>query len=147
MVWKVDKWVDIQAKQICEVRVKTDYWCRNWFPSPMPTVEPFSRFSQSFTKFFLKDFIYLFDRAQAGVSGRWREWEKQAPHCAGSPTWGSIPGPWYHDLSWSRHLTDSHSGTPPNFLVQIICHALCIGAYSLLWTNQILSFNLMEFII
>jgi len=36
--------------------------------------------------------------AQAG-GGKQRERERQAPRWAGSPTWGSIPGPWDHDLS------------------------------------------------
>jgi len=36
-------------------------------------------------------------KTQARGSGRQRE--KQTPCGAGSPTWGSIPGLWDHDLS------------------------------------------------
>ena len=41
--------------------------------------------------------------------------EKQTPCWAESPTQGSIPGPWDHDLSWRQTLNGlSHPGTPRN---------------------------------
>ena len=49
--------------------------------------------------------FYLFDREHERESehkqGEWqqRQREKQAPPEAGSPMWGSIPGPRDHDLS------------------------------------------------
>ena len=54
--------------------------------------------------FFLLRF-YLFDRERemestSRRSGRQRETEKQSPRWAGSPTWGSIPWPWGHDLNF-----------------------------------------------
>ena len=46
-------------------------------------------------------------------SCRQRERKKQACCWAGSLMWGSIPGPWDHDLSWSRYFNRlSHPGTP-----------------------------------
>ena len=63
------------------------------------------RLSSLFKKIIL--FIYLTERERArehklGLSGaeeQQRELEKRAPHRAGSPLQGSIPGPWDHDLS------------------------------------------------
>ena len=43
---------------------------------------------------FFKDFTYLVEIASAQAGGEWqRERKKQALCRAGSPTWGSIPGP------------------------------------------------------
>jgi len=59
--------------------------------------------------FLFKDFTYLFDRELESTSrgsGRQREREKQDLRRAGSPTWGSIPGPWDHDLSRRQTLND-----------------------------------------
>ena len=61
--------------------------------------------------FFLK--IYLFERAQAWEGQR----EKQTPRRAGSPMWGSIPGPRDHDLRQRWTLNPlSHPGAPSLFL-------------------------------
>jgi len=40
------------------------------------------------------------------MSRRERQWEreKQVPHGAGSPMWGSVSGPWDHDLSQRQTL-------------------------------------------
>ena len=66
--------------------------------------------SFSFIYLFLKIlFTYLRDRESMSREGR----EKQAPYRAGSPMWGSIPGPWDPDLSQRQspgHL--SHPGGP-----------------------------------
>ena len=59
--------------------------------------------------FFFKDFIYLFDRdSQQEREHKQGEWErkKQALSGAGSPMWGSIPGPWDHDPSGRQMLND-----------------------------------------
>lgn len=63
--------------------------------------------------FFLFRF-YLFDTENKNRgSSKQREREKQAPHWEGSPTWSSIPGPQYHNLSWRQTPNQfSHSGTP-----------------------------------
>ena len=46
-------------------------------------------------------------------SSRQREREKQTPHWAQNLTWGLIPGPWDHDLSWGEMLNCmSHPGDP-----------------------------------
>jgi len=48
--------------------------------------------------FFLRSFICEAEGTQAGgAAGRVEE--KQASRPAGSLMWGSIPGPWDHDLS------------------------------------------------
>ena len=52
---------------------------------------------------FFKDFIYLFDK-EGERDYKQAEREKQASHPAGSPMWGSIPGPWDHDLSRRQTL-------------------------------------------
>ena len=72
---------------------------------------------------FLKDFIYLTEkvqeRAQAGETAE-REREKQAPHRQGSLMWGSIPGPWDHDLSEAiaQPAEPSKRPSPPEFKLQ-----------------------------
>ena len=70
---------------------------------------------------FLKRF-YLFERekkrermhcGEARHRGREREREKQSPCSAGSLMWGSIPGPWDHDLNRRQMLNPlSHVDTP-----------------------------------
>ena len=57
--------------------------------------------------FFFKDFVHLFDRAQAGgVAGRGRSREPDT-------TRDSIPGPWDQDLSGRQTLNGlSHPGVP-----------------------------------
>ena len=66
--------------------------------------------------FFKKEFIYLFDTERPREStsrqrGGQREKKKWAPRWAGSPTWGLIPGPRDHDLSWRQKLNRlSHPG-------------------------------------
>ena len=41
------------------------------------------------------------------------EEEKQASHWAGILTWGWIPEPWDHDLTWRQKLNQlSHPGAP-----------------------------------
>jgi len=47
--------------------------------------------------------FYLFERGEREIeiareSISREEREKQAPHCTGSLTWGSISRPWDHDL-------------------------------------------------
>ena len=43
-------------------------------------------------------------------------WEKQASHWAGSPTQGSILGPWDHEVSQRQILSQlSHPGAPGDF--------------------------------
>ena len=50
------------------------------------------------TVVFLKDFIYLTEReSERTQAGGAAEGEGEAPHWAGSLTWGSIPGPWDHE--------------------------------------------------
>ena len=62
----------------------------------------------------------------------WKEIEKQAPHWAGSLMWGWIPGPWDHDLSWSRCLTNWATQAP--WVLTLFIHSvtlrLLIGACS-----------------
>jgi len=59
--------------------------------------------------FFFKIFkIYSFERdteREHKQGERQRERKKQTPCSAGSPTWGSIPGPWDHDLSQKQTLS------------------------------------------
>ena len=53
-----------------------------------------------FFKFFRNAIYLLFlERASGRERQRERETLKQAPHSARSPTRGSIPRPWDHDLS------------------------------------------------
>ena len=71
-------------------------------------------FSHPYDAFFKKRF-YLFwksmrEKAHEGRE-RQKQSEKQAPCWAGTLTQGSIPGPWYHDVSWRQNLNLlSHSG-------------------------------------
>ena len=74
----------------------------------------------SFFFFFFKIF-YLSERERESTNmgkGQ-REREKQTPPRSRKPMYGSIPGPWDHDLSWRQTLNQlSHPGTPPNaFLI------------------------------
>ena len=82
-------------------------------------------FSKMTNAFFLVCFLkilftYLTERLRAHISrqsGRQREEEeeKQGPHWAESPTRGSIPGPWGHDLRQTQRQTFnplSHPGAP-----------------------------------
>ena len=48
--------------------------------------------------------MYYFIRERERGRERWRENLKQAPHSSQSPTWGSIPQPWDHDLSQNQEL-------------------------------------------
>ena len=70
-----------------------------------------------FLRFFFKDCIYLRER-----KWEWeRTWagERQTPHWAGSPVWGSIPGPWSYDLSQRQMINRlSHPGTPYLFILE-----------------------------
>ena len=69
---------------------------------------------------FGKDFICLFEREFAWRSKHdWqKEREKQIHRWAGRPIWGSIPGPWNHDLSWRKPLDGlSHQGVPVAVLI------------------------------
>ena len=67
------------------------------------------------TTFFFKDFIYLFQRKREREYMREhkqgeRQREEQTPHSA---MWGSIPGPWDHDLSQTQTLYQlRHAGAP-----------------------------------
>ena len=90
-----------------------------------------------FLIFFIKDFIYylfiylfvyLFMWVREHEQGEWqREREKQTPCWAGSPKWGSIPGPWDHDPSWRQTLNHlSHPGTPSEFYKNISLHAFLV---------------------
>ena len=68
-----------------------------------------------FLKIYLfKDFIYLREH-KSGEKGRGREREKVIPCWAWNLTWGLIPGPWDHDLSWSQMLRVIQA-PPPFFL-------------------------------
>ena len=55
-------------------------------------------------KYFLKDFIYLFEKDRDNDRENTNEREEQAPHWAGNLMWNSIPGPWDHDLSQRQML-------------------------------------------
>ena len=60
--------------------------------------------------YILKIFIYF-----GGVEQKLEEWwrNKQTPHWPWSLTWGSNPGPWDHDLTWSQIFNWlSHPGVP-----------------------------------
>ena len=52
---------------------------------------------------FFKDFIYVLEREREAGGGA-EENERQTPHSAGSPVWGSILGLWDHDLSQRQTL-------------------------------------------
>ena len=55
----------------------------------------------------------LFDTKSEHKCRSAREREKQAPRWARSSTWGSVPGPRNHDLSWRQTLHRlSHPGAP-----------------------------------
>ena len=59
-------------------------------------------------KHFLKDFIYLFKKQRKQREG---EKVKQTTPWAQSPTQGSIPGPWDHDLNQCQMFNQlSHPG-------------------------------------
>ena len=71
--------------------------------------------SLKFLYFFLRFCLFIWEKAWAGggAEGRDEGREKQAPHRAGSPTWGSIPGFLDHDLSRRQMFTWlSYLGTP-----------------------------------
>ena len=68
---------------------------------------------------FKKYFIYLRERKRAGGGA---EWEIDSPLSRDLPShsspphtmWGSVPGPWDHDLSWRQMLNLlRHPGAPP----------------------------------
>ena len=63
-----------------------------------------------------KNIIFIYLRERTGARGNGGEKEKQAPHWAESPTWGSIPGLWDHDLSQRQTLNGlCHTGA--NYLI------------------------------
>ena len=71
-------------------------------------------------------YIYLIERERvrgstSRGSSRQEDREQQTLHQAGSPMWGSIPGPQDHDLSWSQMFNRlNHAGTPKPHLNEII---------------------------
>ena len=81
----------------------------------------YSHYFYSHFSLFFEYFIYLFDRhketereweRESTSRGSWRQSEKQASCQVESPTRGSIPGPWDHDLSQMQTLNYlSHPGT------------------------------------
>ena len=82
----------------------------------------------------LTHFIYLTERGGEHSMGstRQREREKQAPCRARSPMmWGSIPGPWDHDLSQRQMLNQLNHPGAPTLLVLIVCTQM--GKYSNNW--------------
>ena len=72
-------------------------WCPAHNEEPLLVMEGCAS-TDSGLIFFMILFIYLREREKVREHGQ-REGEKQAPHWEGSLTWGSITGPWDHDLS------------------------------------------------
>ena len=66
-------------------------------PTPLAHTALLNPFIIGFVFFFLR--FYLFGRKH-----KQGEKEKQTPNWAGSPLWGSIPGPRDHDLSWTTQV-------------------------------------------
>ena len=70
--------------------------------------------------------------------GRGRENPQQASHPVQSPTWGSIPQPWDHDLSWNQ-TSDAQPTEPPRhpwtwlLMVFVVTTLLASGA---LWKQH-----------
>ena len=64
--------------------------------------------------FFLKIiFIWEKENEHEQGEGHQKKRSKQTPHWAMTSTWGSIPEPWDHDLSWSQMLNWlNHPGAP-----------------------------------
>ena len=62
--------------------------------------------------------VFIWERKNKRTSGKGqKEREKQTSPWAGTPTWGSIPGPQDHDLSWRQMFNQlSHPGTPRDFI-------------------------------
>ena len=56
-------------------------------------------------------FVLFLERKRGGAK-RERKNCKQAPCSAWNPTWGSISGPWDHDLSWNQE-SDAQPTEPP----------------------------------
>jgi len=74
-------------------------------------------FFAAFNFFFLKDFIYLFERENERQHEREEgQRERQTPRRAGSPMRDLIPGLQDHDLSRRQSLSQlSHTGAQSNF--------------------------------
>ena len=77
-------------------------------PKKVLTTESWQLKSLAVIHFFFKDCIYLFERDRERDSKRESpsrgEKEKKAPPWVESLTWGWIPGPQDHDLSWRQTL-------------------------------------------
>ena len=90
-------------------------------------------FGKQFFFFFLKIlFIYLTERKRSQVGREaGRERGKQTPCWAESQIWGSIPGPWDHDLSRRQGFNPlSHPGAPRNSVfLHIIYIYVCVYIY------------------
>ena len=80
---------------------------RKWKPFCSTLLTPSNSLIFNLLDIFFKRFIYLFQR-ECPPACEWgegqREGDKQTPHWVWSPMWGSIPGPWDHDLSWNQEL-------------------------------------------
>ena len=92
-----------------EPDVGLDPGTRGSWPEPKAVVQPTEPPRRPKRHFFKKRF-YLFTWEIEHKQGEW-EREEQAPRWAGSPMWGSIPGPGDHDLSRRQTLNRlSHPG-------------------------------------
>ena len=84
-----------------------------WKPLTDRIKEPFRISPKNFLKI-----LFIWEQASKqestikGEEQREREREKRTPYLAQSLTPGSIPGPWNHDPSWGRRLTDQATQAP-----------------------------------
>ena len=85
--------------------------CPKWTVLDFCLSSSFYSFVLSFSGIFFLMILFLWEREKESMSKEERE--RETPHWAGSPTQGSIPGPWDHDLSRREALTRlSPPGTP-----------------------------------